>query len=248
MRSTFILLALLASCGVLTTPEEFPSFVQQRTAELDESHEIRPDTAVATCPRAEILTAPLASVDPLEEQIIDSVLRDFEAGRLDGTIVTEGRSERMSLCTETFVHLTPTAMMYDTDDDRDKDRSRRRAYLREHLGPHDEAIEALIKKNKTPHQWPWNMRLPQGITLDWCGEIDELFARRRGGWKEYYGRYPSSVGVVTLSLPGLSADRKTAVIYAGILHGPLAGIGKVLLLKREEAGWKIAANVPMWVT
>jgi hypothetical protein len=31
---------------------------------------------------------------------------------------------------------------------------------------------------------------------------------------------------LTLSLPGLSADRKTAVIYAGIVDEPISGIGR----------------------
>ena len=72
-------------------------------------------------------------------------------------------------------------------------------------------------------------------------KLDELFRDGAiGGWAEFEREYPKASGLVSLSIPGYSADRNAAVVYWSWSRGVLASDGYVSLLRRRAEGWDVS--------
>jgi len=49
------------------------------------------------------------------------------------------------------------------------------------------------------------------------------YALEKGGWEDFYKRYPNSGGWIELSAVGFNADKMAAVVYMGHYCGGLCG-------------------------
>lgn len=85
-----------------------------------------------------------------------------------------------------------------------------------------------------------NVRLVSRATLD----------SMRGGdfWKAFYERFPGTAGTLHITLPVLSEDRSTALIYVAQGCDGLCGTGMVHLLQRTSGGWKQIRRWMIWIS
>jgi hypothetical protein len=67
------------------------------------------------------------------------------------------------------------------------------------------------------------------------------------GWEGFYAHFPKSLGVLRLSLPGYSNDRKTAVVTTSGASGTLFGSGFLVTLKKSNGTWQIVSSRSLWV-
>lgn len=81
-------------------------------------------------------------------------------------------------------------------------------------------------------------------------ESEDLFRTPGGGgWDRFYERYPDSPGIITLSLPGLSADGTVAAIHLADQRHGLAGAGKICVYRKMNAMWvKDDFEIYLWVS
>jgi len=73
---------------------------------------------------------------------------------------------------------------------------------------------------------------------------------RRGGdlYGFLYSHYPRAAGMVGMSRPGLSADRRQALLELQWTKGPLNGMGTLLLLKCRGKEWTLSDWLQTWVS
>jgi hypothetical protein len=58
-----------------------------------------------------------------------------------------------------------------------------------------------------------------------------------GGWKRFREKFPDSAGLLDLSVPGYSRDRKRAIVCYSVSRGSLAGEVWVVLLHYKSDSW-----------
>lgn len=72
-------------------------------------------------------------------------------------------------------------------------------------------------------------------------QLKDLFDAKKeqgkDGWQVFYDTYPDSPGIITLSLPGFSADGTIGVIYMGNQRGWLVGHGRLYVLEKIGERW-----------
>lgn len=74
-------------------------------------------------------------------------------------------------------------------------------------------------------------------------------ARGRGGMYGFlYSRYPRAAGMVLMSRPGLSADRRQALLEVQWTKKPLYGSGALLLLACHTGTWGLSDWFQTWVS
>ncbi len=69
-------------------------------------------------------------------------------------------------------------------------------------------------------------------------EIESIFSKNAGGWEDFYAKYPSSQGVLTLSRVGFNEAKDTAVLYAGNQSHWVAGEGNMVLMKKTAGAMR----------
>ena len=67
-------------------------------------------------------------------------------------------------------------------------------------------------------------------------------------WKPFYDAFPQATGVIQLSRAGFSSDGRQALVYIGRQSHLLAGEGSMVLLRRDEKGWRIGRIERIWVS
>lgn len=67
-------------------------------------------------------------------------------------------------------------------------------------------------------------------------------------WKQFYARFPSATGWMSLSLPGYTADGDIAIVYQVVRCGSLCGQGMYVYLHRVNGQWKVLVRFPVWVS
>jgi hypothetical protein len=78
-------------------------------------------------------------------------------------------------------------------------------------------------------------------------ELEALF-KADDGWEQFHRRFAHATGVITVSRPGFSTDRKEAVIYVGGVAGPRSGFGALLWMKRHGRAWFVEKEETVWMT
>jgi hypothetical protein len=104
-------------------------------------------------------------------------------------------------------------------------------------------------RNQKRHELPGRVRAP--FDIRWLSETesDTLFAHGpREGWRRFYADHPTLKGILRVSLAGVSADGKQALVYFGHQTQPLAGRGGFVLLTQMHRGWRIADRLITWVS
>jgi hypothetical protein len=90
-----------------------------------------------------------------------------------------------------------------------------------------------------------NFNCSQLIVLDEA-EIDLAFKNKPKNkyprylnerWGGFFEKYSGSSGIVKISLPGYSNDRKYAIIFIASSCGPLCGQSNLIQLKNIEGAW-----------
>ena len=80
------------------------------------------------------------------------------------------------------------------------------------------------------------------IVLSSEREIDDVF-ENKGGW--------SALGVSTIlrfSRIGFSCDRSQALLYRSLSCGRLCGGGDLVILEKDNNGWRAVLNISLWVS
>ena len=100
-------------------------------------------------------------------------------------------------------------------------------------------LDAYRDANKVPRTLlqKFTIGIPYGFLP--TADFKALFAKNgiSGAWQEFYKKYPDSGGINELSAIGFSADRTTAIVYAGHWCNDLCGGGRYHVLKKTEGKW-----------
>ena len=77
-------------------------------------------------------------------------------------------------------------------------------------------------------------------------EIDQIFSN--GGWKEFYRRYPTSRGLISLSRVGFNKKMTQALLYFVQENGGSTGEGYLILFEKSGGEWKRVEQSTVWIT
>jgi len=67
-------------------------------------------------------------------------------------------------------------------------------------------------------------------------------------WASFYKNYPDVEGYLIISRPGISTDKKWAIIFYEIQQNSLDGEGKFVLFKKISNKWKVIESINKWVS
>ena len=79
-------------------------------------------------------------------------------------------------------------------------------------------------------------------------EKAELLKDHEFGLWRLRQRYPTAIGVTTLSRVGYSDDHRTAAVYVALHPGTLGGYGEYYVLEWTDGAWQVVTVVPAWVS
>ena len=110
-----------------------------------------------------------------------------------------------------------------------------------------QAFRNLLKRNSSPET------LPSGITCSHIKvvsheRIQALFSHEASEWREFSATFPGAGGLIGISLPGYSKDKKHAVVLRVGSCGDLCGAGFLVLLRRYGDTWKVIKSVGLWIS
>jgi hypothetical protein len=111
-----------------------------------------------------------------------------------------------------------------------------------------ELIDEFNAKNKDSFPLSNKFSAVRKVVLLRKDESAEIFGK--GGWDEFYRKYPEAGGIFMLSRVGFNAKKDRAFLYIDSLSGPRTGAGYfVLLEKSKESGtWHIVKHIPLWIS
>lgn len=121
------------------------------------------------------------------------------------------------------------------------------------LGSVDKAIvRSVAARNKVAHQLP-QLVLCSRMKLVSSATLDALFSekcKKAGacGWPGFYHAFSKATGVTWLSLPGYSANGKTAVVFVSGACGSLCGAGSFWILNKVDGKWVVSSSVSAWIS
>ncbi len=112
----------------------------------------------------------------------------------------------------------------------------------------DEGVFADFEtKNQTPLVLERRFTISVEYVLISERELESIFAGG-SGWDDFYGKYPGSQGVLTLSRVGFSETNDTAVLYTGNQSHWEAGEGRVVLMKKTAGRWTVQSHRMLWIS
>ena len=130
-------------------------------------------------------------------------------------------------------------------------------------------IPVTAKDQPIPSDWPsrplWTKlarRVPSAVKwphVDICAAyrvvdgitVDSTFARQTRdppGWGPFYAKVPGAKGLIRVSLPAFTTDRRHAVVYLEATCNLLCGSGFYIELTRGKAGWKLSRRENAWIS
>jgi len=77
-------------------------------------------------------------------------------------------------------------------------------------------------------------------------EVHDLFSK--GGWEEFYKKYPNSSGYWQFSRPGFNTAHDTAWLYVVQVCDSLCGTGHLYLLSKEDGRWTVKYRLMLWIS
>jgi len=109
----------------------------------------------------------------------------------------------------------------------------------------------LIANFRAANAKPLALEQQFTITADYMfiskEELKEIF-KDNDGWKIFYGKYPGSFGILSLSRPGFNAAMDTALVYVGQQSDWLAGAGHFVLMKKIDNTWTLQGKQMIWIS
>jgi hypothetical protein len=70
--------------------------------------------------------------------------------------------------------------------------------------------------------------------------------KHKDGWGTFHDKYPGTVMVAAVSLPGINRERDRAVLYLEAYCGPICGGGTLILLSKDAGKWKVIGKTTTW--
>jgi hypothetical protein len=115
-----------------------------------------------------------------------------------------------------------------------------------------DAIKSLRARNTSPHRLP-NISLCPSVRLASDRSLNSAMKRKtvdgtRAGWDGFYRTFPGSSGILSLSLPGYSANGNLAIVQVAYACGPLCGAGFYWVLEYVEGRWVIKERSSAWIS
>src|SRR5215510_5847795 len=94
------------------------------------------------------------------------------------------------------------------------------------------------------------LTLPVKYVIVGSKELDRVFRKQGiyGGWNAFYRSYPQSSGVIDMSNVGFNAELNQALVYTRRWGGGLCGAGHIVLLSKDDQGWRVVTEVMTWVS
>jgi hypothetical protein len=77
-------------------------------------------------------------------------------------------------------------------------------------------------------------------------KLEQIF--KKGGWEEFYRKYPNAAGFWDFSHPGYNEARTEAVLYVGHSCGDLCGTGHLFFVAKETGQWKVKNRLMLWIS
>jgi hypothetical protein len=66
------------------------------------------------------------------------------------------------------------------------------------------------------------------------------------GWEGFYSTYPKANGLMRLSWPGYSSDRRRAVVIGSSQAESLIGFGFLYTLEKIDSTWRVVSVTTLW--
>lgn len=101
--------------------------------------------------------------------------------------------------------------------------------------------QELVAANVAPHAVP-DPGTPRAILAG--SEEIEMLSCGPGAGRRFYSRYPANASVLKVSTPVLSSGGTQALLYAE----EICLSGRLILLRRHGASWKIEKNLILWIS
>jgi hypothetical protein len=80
-------------------------------------------------------------------------------------------------------------------------------------------------------------------------QIDSDMRSGIDGWKNYYGRYPNSQGLLSLSRAGFCKDKTQALVYIANRFSADGGWGRLVFLKvNADKQWQVVEEIVLWIS
>ena len=76
--------------------------------------------------------------------------------------------------------------------------------------------------------------------------LEQIF--KKGGWEEFYRKYPNAAGFWDFSRPGYNEARNEAVLYVGHSCGDLCGTGHLFFVAKENGQWRVKNRLMLWIS
>ena len=111
--------------------------------------------------------------------------------------------------------------------------------------------QSLVQRNRNGVGLPAADACREKFIVLSAKEIDDYFeAPAKGGlqerWSAFYERYPDVNGIMTLSLPGYSAQGDAALLQVSGTCGPLCGNGSFWIFRKEFGRWRVEKATQGW--
>lgn len=135
----------------------------------------------------------------------------------------------------------------DTDDEYGDDLEETLQWVSDHIPAVDSATLNDFKlKNDQSYPLGNYFDLPVKVLLFSDEEMKEIFDD--SGWSEFYERYPSAQGIMSVSRVGFNVARDQALVYVGSSCDWLYGAGYYVLLTKKNGIWTIQDEVMVWIS
>jgi len=117
--------------------------------------------------------------------------------------------------------------------------------LYETIGEDHSQMDDCINRNKYMALLP-SLESKRAFRFEDRLKIRSAF--NKGFWKEFYRVFPEAGGLLELSLPGYSNDRKEACVYLEFSCDGLWGRGMAIFLDYQQGQWRITKRSMAWIS
>lgn len=112
----------------------------------------------------------------------------------------------------------------------------------------DQMMRDFLAKNAAPGPTPLSIPATSAVRI---ANVSRIFAGEgdfSAKWEAFHQRFAPARGYNTISRPGFDAARRNAVVATGTICGGRCGQGRLIVLEKTAAGWRIANRVDTWVS
>lgn len=112
-------------------------------------------------------------------------------------------------------------------------------------------IKDFCEKNRRSREiWP-DLSANFPLHLFTKSERETIFTKGPDhNWQQFYKKYAGNLGIFEVSRVGFNRNRTIALFYLGWSGGPLAGDGRLYVMRKTKAGWTVlpVSIGPAWVS